>query len=72
MSLSAFDLTIATVSSLHDRPVRPTLILDPELEALFRAGRIEERPARVLTTLHAAWRYLDRHLSSAAARRAVL
>lgn len=72
MTSSSCELTIASISALHRQADGPVLFLDPELEALYRAGCVEERPARALVALGAAIRHLDRVLTSAVARRAVL
>lgn len=72
MTSSPHELTIAALSSLQRQPEGPVLFFDVELEALYRAGCVEERPARALVALGVAFRHLDRLVSSAVARRAVL
>lgn len=66
------DLAIATYSSLHAPHGRALLFADPELEALYRAGCYDERPARILLASRAALRHLNGALNGAIARRAVL
>ncbi|MCF1744155.1 hypothetical protein [Paradevosia shaoguanensis] len=72
MSVSYREIAIASLSSLYACDKGPILFLDPELEALLRAGCIEERPAQVFVALRNLARRLEQLLTGAVARRAVL
>ncbi|AKR57945.1 hypothetical protein XM25_19575 [Devosia sp. H5989] len=69
---SHFDSPVATLSSVTRRPQTPMLFIDLELEALFRAGRVSERPSLLAVVAVRVWHGLAGVLTSAAARRAVL
>lgn len=71
MHPSTHALSIATLSILAD-DCRPVLFLDPELEALHRAGRCSQTPALLPLLARRLTRAAFLVLNGAIARRAVL